>query len=271
MAMVSQDVYARAPLVTAQREIRILSLVPSIGDSVLRGDLIVESLNDDNLHYTALFYTWSGPISQCSIVIGGVPLHITENLELALRRIRGPNRPKNMWINAICINQSDKEEKSVQVLIMGDIYANTARTIVWLGKQSANSDIAMDFIHLLRQNGPIQLDIYSLEGNSDENISDGDEGNDDWSDMDSDDNSSIKDAGCADDSDEDDSKKDDFDDDVIDEDGDGDSSDEDSSDDSLSDDEDSHADNTREGTSDSEQIALQAVTDLMQRQWWTRI
>ena len=199
--MASQDIYAQAPLVTEQREIRILSLAPGIGNSVLRGDLIVESLNDDDLHYTALSYTWSGPISQSSIIIGRVPLHITENLELALRRIRRPYHPKNMWIDAICINQSDNEEKSVQVFLMGDIYANAARTIVWLGEQSANSDMAMDFIHALRQK----------------------------------------------------------------------SRDEDSGDDSLSDDEDPHADDTRKGISDSNQIALQAVTNLMQRQWWTRI
>ena len=267
--MASQDVYARAPLVTEQREIRILSLAPGIGDSILRGDLIVESLNDDDLHYTALSYTWSGPISQSSIVIGGVPLHITENLELALRRFRGPNRPKNMWIDAICINQTDNEEKSVQVLMMGDIYANAARTIVWLGKQSVDSYISMDFIHSIRQNGPIQLDIYSHEGKSDENVRDGDEGDDYWSDMNSDDNGSMKDADTTD---ADDSKVGDFDDGVVyEDDGDGDSSDEDSNDDFLSDDGDSHADDTREGTSDSEQIALQAVTDLMQRQWWSRI
>ena len=264
MAMASQDVYARAPLVTAQREIRILSLALGIGDSVLHGDLIVESLNDDDLHYTALSYTWSGPISQCSIIIGGVPLYITENLELALRRIRGPNRPKNVWIDAICINQSDNEEKGVQVLMMGDIYANAARTIVWLGKQSADSDIAMDFIHSGRQNNPIQLDIYSHEEKIEENVSNGDEGDDDWSDVDSDDNGSKKDAGRADDTtDDDDSINDGV---VTEDDGDG-----ASSDDSLSNDEDSHPGDTRQGTSDSEQIAFQAVKDLMQRQWWTRV
>ena len=264
MAMASQYVYARSPLVTAQREIRILALAPGIGDSVLRGDLIVESLNDDDLQYTALSYTWSGPISQCSIVIGGVPLCITENLELALRRIRGPNRPKNVWIDAICINQSDNEEKGVQVSMMGDIYANAARTIVWLGKQSADSDIAMDFIHSLRQNNPIQLNIYSHEGKSEENVSDGDERDDDWSDEDDDDwSDEDSDDWSDEDSDDRDSTNDGV---VTDDDGDG-----ASSDDSLSNDEDSHPDDTHQGTSDSEQIAFQAVKDLMQRQWWTRV
>ena len=297
MAMGSRDVYAQTPLVTEQREIRILSLAPGIGDSVLRGELIVESLHYDDLHYTALSYTWSGPVSQCSIIIGGVPLHITANLELALRRIRGPDRPKNIWIDAICINQHDNEEKSVQVLLMGDIYANAARTIVWLGEQSADSDIAMDLIHSLRQRAPYQLDIYSDEessdeGNSDEEDSDedsSDEGNSDEKDSDRDerdkdrsetdrkDNGSNKDDRRADDSDIDDSDKNDINEDEGDEDSsdeddsDRDSSDEDGSDEDKSNEEDTHAENTHEGISDADQLALRAVTNLMQRQWWTRI
>ena len=95
-------------------------------------------------------------------------------------------------------------------------------------------------------------------------MSDRDEGDDDWSDVDSDDNGSKKDAGRADDTtDEDDSNNDS----VVTED----DSDRASSDDCLSNDEDSHPDDTRQGTSDSEQIAFQAVKDLMQRQWWTRV
>ena len=306
--MATENVYAQAPLVIEQREIRILSLAPGIGDSVLHGDLIVESLNYDDLHYTALSYTWSGPVSQCSIIIGGVPLHITENLELALRRIRGLDRPKNLWVDAICINQNDNEEKSVQVLLMGDIYANAARTIVWLGEQSADSDVAMDFIH----RGPHQLDIYrdeysSDEGSSDEEDSSEDEYDGEINDTDSDDNSSNKDDDCADDSDKDDVNKDDVNkddvdkDDVDKDDGDGlaefdpgvpevsgdensdeedlgygDSSDESSSDESSSDEDDGNGDSSDQNSSDedksdADQITLQAVTDLMQRRWWTRI
>lgn len=148
--MSSQEIYARAPLVAERREIRILALAPGTGDDALRGDLFVDSLNYDDLHYIALSYTWSGPPEGNIIIIGGLPLRITKNLELALRRIRGPSRPKNLWVDAICINQNDIEEKSVQVSLMGDIYASATRTTVWLGEKSSQSDVAMDFIRSLR-------------------------------------------------------------------------------------------------------------------------
>ncbi|CAF9938934.1 hypothetical protein IMSHALPRED_001144 [Imshaugia aleurites] len=155
--MTSQDVYAHAPLATPRREIRILVLAPGTDDNILRGDLIVESLNYDDLHYTALSYTWSGPVSERAIIIDGVPFRITENLKLVLLRIRGPTRPKNVWVDAICINQDDLEEKNVQVHLMGDIFASATRTVLWLGEKSADSDVAMDFIGSLRQRTRNQL------------------------------------------------------------------------------------------------------------------
>ena len=149
--MGTEAVYSQAPLVAERREIRILVLAPGTGNDDLRGELIVESLDYDDLHYTALSYTWSGSIGEHFITIGSAPHDITENLSLALRRIRGPNRPKSMWVDAICINQDDHEEKAIQVNMMGDIYASATRTIAWLGEKSADSDVAMDFMGSLRQ------------------------------------------------------------------------------------------------------------------------
>lgn len=157
-AMSTEAVYSQAPLVTERREIRILVLAPGTGNDILCGELIVESLDYDDLHYTALSYTWSGSIGEHFISIGGAPLYITENLSMALRRIRGPTRPRNMWIDAICINQDDHEEKAIQVNLMGHIFASATRTTVWLGDKSADSDVAMDFIGSLRQRTLDQLD-----------------------------------------------------------------------------------------------------------------
>ena len=156
--MSTEALYSQAPLVTERREIRLLVLAPGTGNDTLRGELIVESLDYDDLHYTALSYTWSGSVGEHFISIGRAPLYITENLSLALRRIRGPTRPRNMWVDAICINQDDYEEKALQVNMMGDIYASATRTIVWLGEKSADSDSAMNFIGSLRQGTLDHLD-----------------------------------------------------------------------------------------------------------------
>ena len=144
--MESYKVYLQAPIKKELREIRILTLAPGTYNDILQGSFEVESLDYDDIHYTAFSYTWSGPISERTIQIGQAPLRITENLAAALRHFRGPVRPKKIWVDAICINQSDDEEKGFQVALMGDIYRNASRTWIWLGEESGDSDAAIDSI-----------------------------------------------------------------------------------------------------------------------------
>jgi len=56
------------------------------------------------------------------------------NLEKALRRIRNESQARVLWVDAICINQTDDEERSQQVRIMGRIYKSTRECIMWLGE-----------------------------------------------------------------------------------------------------------------------------------------
>ena len=55
--MSTEAVYCQALLISERREIRILVLAPGTGNDILRRELIVESLDYDDLHYTALSYT----------------------------------------------------------------------------------------------------------------------------------------------------------------------------------------------------------------------
>lgn len=48
-----------------------------------------------------------------------------------------------LWIDALCINQEDHAEKSIQVPLMSNIYSMAQRVIVWLGKPEANSTSVM--------------------------------------------------------------------------------------------------------------------------------
>ncbi|KAF7914991.1 hypothetical protein BELL_1115g00010 [Botrytis elliptica] len=45
---------------------------------------------------------------------------------------------QDLWVNALCINQKDLEERSWQVQMMGRVYAAASRVIVWLGEPSLN-------------------------------------------------------------------------------------------------------------------------------------
>jgi hypothetical protein len=52
----------------------------------------------------------------------GPPWRVTANLGLAPRCLRQQDKPRTLWIDALCINQEDLEEKTEQVSKMQDVY-----------------------------------------------------------------------------------------------------------------------------------------------------
>ena len=52
-----------------------------------------------------------------------------------------------VWIDALCINQQDLEERNMEVKRMADIYARALRVISW--KEKDYSDAGVDFLHFL--------------------------------------------------------------------------------------------------------------------------
>lgn len=90
--------------------------------------------------YISLSYVWGNIISSTPIFVDDYPLQITRNLECALRSIRDDSRIVRLWIDAICINQVDPDEKAAQVQQMGSIYRCAYQTIIYLGESDERSE-----------------------------------------------------------------------------------------------------------------------------------
>ncbi|KAK4447348.1 heterokaryon incompatibility protein-domain-containing protein [Podospora aff. communis PSN243] len=60
-------------------------------------------------------------------------LQVTKNLAMALRYLRDTKRPVTLWIDALCINQADEDEKQLQIQRMDWVFANATPVLVWLG------------------------------------------------------------------------------------------------------------------------------------------
>lgn len=85
--------------------------------------------------YTALSYTWdAGPHKQ-SILINGKRHVVSDHLWGALRSIRDRMLYGDIlvWVDAICINQDDPDEKASQIAIMPSIYERAQAVYLWLG------------------------------------------------------------------------------------------------------------------------------------------
>jgi hypothetical protein len=99
--------------------------------SVNRSQLFLNS--ETSVPYEALSYTWGENEFPYHINCGGSQISITQNLSDALHQLRKQDTKRILWIDAVCINQDDKEEKKHQIPLMKYIYARAACVIIWLG------------------------------------------------------------------------------------------------------------------------------------------
>jgi hypothetical protein len=76
----------------------------------------------------------SASSSRERIICNGHMVSVAENLYHALLQLRQMPDIQYLWVDAICINQADLEERAQQVSVMGKIYASAEQVIVWLGQ-----------------------------------------------------------------------------------------------------------------------------------------
>ena len=162
------------PLNRKKNETRLISLLPAtFGSPKIKCELQIISL-DNPPSYPALSYVWGDHSDAKEILLNGIPYKVTANLHYALLHLRRADKPLIIWIDALCINQDDLFERNHQVSLMHLLYGNADHVIVWLGKESDDSDQAMDFIESLgnsisirnNDNSSMVVDITSASSRS---------------------------------------------------------------------------------------------------------
>ncbi|KAI1505463.1 heterokaryon incompatibility protein-domain-containing protein [Biscogniauxia marginata] len=113
--------------------IRLVTLKPGIWSDKISCTIHVVPFDGQQM-YETLSYVWGSPDNLKSISLNDHDFKVTENLWLAMRRLRNPSTPRVIWIDAICINQKDDDEKSQQVAMMGEIYKGCENCVIWLGE-----------------------------------------------------------------------------------------------------------------------------------------
>ena len=130
---------------------RLFDLQPGKPGEPITGQLRIAEV-PDNGHanatdpYEAVSYTWGPKHPRFPILLGAWPFLVRKNLWDFLRRIRHPTETLTLWIDAICINQSDLEERAYQVSLMSSVFTGAQHVLVWLGKAESYSHAAMHII-----------------------------------------------------------------------------------------------------------------------------
>ncbi|KAF1979486.1 hypothetical protein BU23DRAFT_522764 [Bimuria novae-zelandiae CBS 107.79] len=136
-----------APLPTNTQTIRLLQLHPDAFNKDIECELLELPMAEARDRYIAISYTWgvANATNHTFITCNGVRVLVSENLSTILRRLRHPLLHVNVWADALCINQADVSERTHQVGLMGQIYANSPETVVWLGEQTQKDEVGQRF------------------------------------------------------------------------------------------------------------------------------
>ncbi|KAK4545619.1 hypothetical protein LTR36_002572 [Oleoguttula mirabilis] len=134
-------------------QIRVLVLEPTdedLDDAFIQCRLIATS-TDAPVAYEALSYTWGDDTlspTRC-IDCDGEVVPVTVNLYEALLAMRYSHKPRTLWVDALCIDQSNNEERNLQVSLMARIYRKAIGVLIWLGNDGAAEDGRRSLEHLV--------------------------------------------------------------------------------------------------------------------------
>jgi hypothetical protein len=127
--------YAR---LLSQTSTRLLKLFPGEPNSQLVTSLEQVDL-ENSPFYECLSYTWGASTDSSGIVVEHSTVSIRRNLYNFLRRLRDAKKARTLWVDALCISQTDLDEKAHQVAMIGRIFSQAARVLVWVGETADNS------------------------------------------------------------------------------------------------------------------------------------
>jgi hypothetical protein len=113
---------------------------------------VLEEVPLGSRRYIALSYAWGKDVTTRMMYLDGGEYAVAEhvwdviNSTFHLPLISNQKSLQRFWIDAMCIDQADDEEKEEQVRRMADIYGQATLVLVWLGSEADNSELAMDNI-----------------------------------------------------------------------------------------------------------------------------
>lgn len=121
--------------------------------------------------FEAVSYAWGDKPPHIPLKVNGCQLLVTSAVEELLFHQRSILGSELFWIDAICINQSDNNEKNQQLRLMTNIYRSASRVIVWLGASETRKDThairkmirALDFPESCVSTSVLLLHIFERE------------------------------------------------------------------------------------------------------------
>ncbi|CAI6017311.1 unnamed protein product [Clonostachys chloroleuca] len=138
--------------------IRLLLIEPS-ADRDARVECHLAPTQIGDRPYEALSYVWGLEDASLGILVDNEEMLIRPNLHGALKELRLTDEPRTLWVDSICIDQSNIADKTQQIKQMATIYSSAAQVVVWLGEHDDDTEAALDFIQGLSNLDPATAQV----------------------------------------------------------------------------------------------------------------
>ncbi|KAL8951477.1 MAG: hypothetical protein Q9222_002554 [Ikaeria aurantiellina] len=166
--------YEYAPLDPHTKTTRLMSLLPgSFHEDINVSIKTMKFTKKEAPDYEALSYTWASTDDPSEIIVtdstkasGAVferRLAVTQNLAVALRYLRSKVATRDIWIDAVCVDQENLEERGHQVAMVGDIYRTATLVLIWLGPECQDSSLAMRALGSLSSSIEVDRQAQSIK------------------------------------------------------------------------------------------------------------
>ncbi|KAK6839418.1 hypothetical protein PG987_005284 [Apiospora arundinis] len=142
------------PLDVEKLEFRLLLLLAGDGDEPVKCQLVHASLKDEENEgatdepgrppYETISYCRDDTSETGTIFVDGLEMVVPLSSATVLRRMRKPLEDRTLWIDTICINQDDVEERRGQIALMDEINSKAAHEFIWSGQGDEGLDKIKD-------------------------------------------------------------------------------------------------------------------------------
>ena len=149
MSAPEQPYFYHEPLVAYSDNLRLLRILRGCGNERIECELLKMTFPIQET-YAALSYEWGESDSERIIDVNGIVFYTRPNLYdflIQIRRQLGAELPLLLWVDAICIDQHNIQERSHQVTMMRRIFSEAHEVIIWLGQEAKNSTVLFNILN----------------------------------------------------------------------------------------------------------------------------
>jgi hypothetical protein len=109
-------------------------------------EFLIEVPKTDGTQYAAVSYCWGMPDNLIPVKINDQVCQVRRHVVEMLNTLYEVHKETLVWIDMLCINQNDVDERSSQVRMMGNIYTQARKVYAWLGQGCADVEDVFDVL-----------------------------------------------------------------------------------------------------------------------------